>query len=106
MLPALSGAETVEVLAWSGALVVGAVLAHAHLLRWLAVGWIAATVFPGVGLLGVAAGGSMSQTWRAQLKAAALGAVLGLLALPGVLREAGPLLLVAACALAIFRRPE
>ncbi len=106
MLPALSGAGTVEVLAWSAALVVGAVVAHAHLLRWLAVGWIASAVIPGVGMVGVAAGGSMSHAWQAQLKAAALGAVLGLVPLPGVLLEAGPLLLVAACALAIFRRRE
>ncbi len=106
MLPALCGAERVEVLVWSGALVVGAVAAHSNLFRWLAIGWIAAVLRPGVPLLGVAAGGVMSHAWQSQLKAAALGAVLGLVPLPGVLRGAGALLMLAACVIALVRRPE
>ena len=106
MLPALCGAERIEVLAWSAALMVGAMAAHLNLFRWLAIGWIAAVLRPGVPLLGVAAGGVMSHSWQSQLKAAALGAVIGLVALPSVLRASGALLLLAACVIALVRRPE
>lgn len=103
MVPALSHLPPSAVLAWSGAMLVGFALAHTSPLRWVGLGWITTVIVPGVSPTAIAASGSLIHGWRMHLGAILLGILLSLLPLPGILLQAGPLLLLAAAGLALFR---
>jgi hypothetical protein len=101
MLPVLFEAPPRGILGWAVALVLGSLLANGNLFRWVAVGWAAAVIAPGTPLLGVAASGGAIDGWRNHVKSAALGSLLGLLAIPEIMRQAGLLLILASVALAL-----
>jgi hypothetical protein len=104
LVPALSQMPPSAVLAWSGAILLGLALAPSSPLRWVGLGWITAVVAPGSNPAAIAGSGSLLHGWRMHLGTVLLGAAVGLLPFPGVLQQAGPLLLVAAAGLALFRR--
>jgi len=104
LVPALSHMPSSAVLAWSGAILLGFALTHTSPLRWVGLGWIAAVVVPGSNPAAIAGSGSLLYGWRMHLGTVLLGGAVGLLPLPGVLQQAGPLLLAAAAGLALFRR--
>lgn len=102
--PALCHMPPSGVLAWSGTILLGLALTRTSAVRWVGLGWIAAVVAPGSSPIAIAASGSLLRGWRMHVGAAILGAGLGLVELPGQLRQAGPLLLIAALALALAGR--
>ncbi len=104
MVPVLSHMSLSGVLAWSGAILIGFALSNHSPWRWVGIGWIATVIAPGISMATIAGSGSLLHGWRKHVGAALLGAVLTLLPLPGTLHQAGPLLLIAAAALALFRK--
>lgn len=103
LVPALSHLPPSAVFAWSGAMLIGFTLAHTSPLRWVGLGWITTVIVPGSSPIAIAASGSLLHGWKMQLGAILLGTFLSLLPLPGILLQAGPLLLLAAAGLALFR---
>ena len=93
-----------EVLTWSGALLIGFALSNRSPWRWVGIGWIATVIAPGASLASIAGSGSLLHGWRRPVGAVVLGAAVALLPLPETLHQAGPLFLVAAVVLALFRK--
>jgi hypothetical protein len=104
MVPVLSHMPPSGVLTWSGALLIGFALSNRSPWRWVGIGWIATTFAPGISMASIAGSGSLLHGWRRPLGAVLLGAALALLPLPGTLHQAGPLFLIAAAVLAVFRK--
>ncbi len=104
MVPALSHLPPSGVIAWVGAILLGLALAQSSALRWVGVGWITAIIVPTSNPVVIAGAGSLLRGWRMHVGAALLGGTLGLIPLPETLHQAGPLLLLAAIALAVFER--
>ncbi|MCP3917157.1 MAG: hypothetical protein GY711_16535 [bacterium] len=104
MIPALCHMPPSGVLAWSGAILLGFALSHGGALRWVGLGWLTSVVAPVLHPAAIAGSGSLLRGWRTHAGAALLGAALGLVPLPGVMHQAGPLFLLAAGALALSGR--
>jgi hypothetical protein len=104
MVPVLSHLPPSGVIAWVGAILLGLALGQSSALRWVGVGWITAVIVPVSNPAVIAGAGSLLRGWRMHVGAALLGGTLGLIPLPETLHQAGPLLLLAAIALAVFGR--
>jgi hypothetical protein len=104
LMPALCHMPPSGVLAWSGAILLGLALAHSGAWRWVGLGWLTAIIAPVLNPAAIAGSGSLLRGWRMHVGAALLGGTLGLAPIPGTLRQTGPLLLMAAIAIALFRK--
>ncbi len=104
MVPVISQMSPSGVLAWSGALLIGFALSNRSPWRWVGIGWLATVIAPGINLASIAGSGSLLHGWRRPVGAILLGAGLALLPLPEALHQAGPLFLIAAAVLALFRQ--
>ena len=104
MVPVLSHMSVSGVLTWSGALLIGFALSNRNPWRWVGIGWIATVIAPGTSMASIAGSGRLLHGWRRPLGAVLLGAALALLPLPETLHQAGPLFLLAAVVLAVFRK--
>ena len=106
MIPVLSQMPPSGVLAWSGALLIGFALSNRSPWRWVGFAWLATVIAPGISLATIAGSGSLLHGWRRPVGAILLGAALALLPLPETLHQAGPLFLIAAVVLALFRKAQ
>ena len=104
MVPVLSHMSPGGVLAWSGAMLLGVAFPNSTALRWVGFGWLTSVVAPVIGPIAIAGSGSLLNDWRMNVGAALLGPAFMLVPFPATLHQAGPLLLIAAVAMALFSR--
>ena len=104
MVPVLSHMSLSSVLTWSGALLIGFALSNRNPWRWVGLGWLTSIIAPGTSIASIGGSGSLLHGWRRPLGAVLLGACLALIPLPETLHQAGPLFLIAAVVLALFRK--
>lgn len=104
VLPVLWHPSPAGAIAWAVAVLVGGLVARAHVLRWVALGWIAWVLVPAAPLLAVAASGAVARDARGCGIAAVLGAGLCLLGLPEVVTTAGTLLVLAGAVASTWSR--
>ncbi|MCP4048066.1 MAG: hypothetical protein GY746_00900 [Gammaproteobacteria bacterium] len=105
MVPVLSHMSLSSVLTWSGALLIGFAISNRSPWRWVGIGWLASIIAPGTSMASIGSSGSLLHGWRRPLGAVLLGTCLALIPLPETLHQAGPLFLLAAVVLALFRKP-
>ena len=102
LLPVLCQIPLSVLPVWAATLLLGGYIAKDHILRWVALGWIASVLFPATPLIMVAVSGAMLKGYRSCIYAVLFGITLCFLSISGLFMNTGFLLIVIGCSFTLI----